>query len=174
MSGPMGRDPKTEGRPGVAVRPIMAMKTNLWVAIVLASMACGGCGARADNQCALIYRRALAEMNQDKATMDHFGNLCTDNPPCEQDVKLQSAKCDAVTAKIPADVRRTMKDLPDACAETLRLTDECKATLDHDCDQFARAQDAVKEDLRRVPLTDMAANSCEQTRIMQENQLLNW
>ena len=144
------------------------------VAITLLVMTCPGCfdtGAPADNQCSLIYRSALAEMNEDKARMDHFADLCTGNPPCEQDVKLQAAKCDAVTAKIPADVRRTMKDLPDACVETLRLADECKATLDQDCDQFTRARDAVKEDLRRVPLTDMAANSCEQTRIMQENQV---
>ncbi|MGC1190802.1 MAG: hypothetical protein WA861_09445, partial [Candidatus Binatus sp.] len=110
------------------------------------------------------------ESNGDAIDLWLTGLFCV----CEQNVKLQSAKCDAVTAKIPADARRTMKEVPDACVETLRLIDECKATLDHDCDQFTRGRDAVKDDLRRAPLTDIAANSCEQTRIMQENQLQNW
>jgi len=157
------------------------VKANLWAAIVFAGGLCVGCAENqptcaslaeparlncyaAQDSCVRMGMPLLAEMDEDKARMDQFAGLCTGNPPCEQDVKLQEAKCDAVTAKIPADLRRTMKDLPDACAEVLRLIDECKATLDDDCDQFTRARDAVKEDLRRVRLSEMAVDSCEQSR----------
>lgn len=153
------------------ISAIKAAKTNLWAAIVLSSMACAGCGAPADNQCALIYKnqgaQLIAETKADKARMDDASARCTGNPACLQEVKRLHAQCVPSTATAPS----TAKVLPTACVEELRAMEQCKAAVNDACDEFARARDAVKEDLGRMPLIDIAANSCEQTRIMQENQL---